>query len=379
MQDRKTIIWYFGTSNFASIRMFAGLKRFAAPRGWRVLSLPRPETDRAMRDSLAFWRPDGVVADPSYDPKCFGRTAVVIAANPPASYRGKAVFIRYDAQAITDLAAEELVSLGCRSFAFVGAFGAKYWSRERERTFTDYLARRGLSCAVCRSDARDRRDPLAFQKRLRRFLADLPKPCGLLAAHDPAGRDVLYAAEALGVRVPDELAVCAIDNNTDICLSTEPTLSSVFVDFEHVGVMAGEAFVRIFETGAAPDATYRPTAFIRRGSTLPLARRDACIERAREFIRREAARGISAADVTTHVGLSPRAAQLRFKKATGHTIMDEILDARLAEAQRLLLQGDVPLEAVARLSGWGTLRNFQLHFTRRTGVAPHEWRVRQRT
>ena len=59
--------------------------------------------------------------------------------------------------------------------------------------------------------------------------------------------------------------------------------------------------------------------------------------------------------------------------------MDEILDARLAEAQRLLLQGDVPLEAVARLSGWGTLRNFQLHFTRRTGVAPHEWRVRQRT
>ena len=39
----------------------------------------------------------------------------------------------------------------------------------------------------------------------------------------------------------------------------------------------------------------------------------------------------------------------------------------------------VPLEAVARLSGWGTLRNFQLHFTRRTGVAPHEWRVRQRT
>ena len=179
--------------------------------------------------------------------------------------------------------------------------------------------------------------------------------------------------------MPDELAVCAIDNNTDICLSAEPTLSSVFIDFEHVGVMAGEAFARIFETGAAPDATYRPTAFIRRGSTLPLARRDACIERAREFIRREAARGISAADVTTHVGLSPRAAQLRFRKATGHTIMDEILAARLDESRRLLLQGDVPLEAVARLSGWGTLRNFQLHFTQRTGVAPHEWRVRQRS
>ena len=374
----KTIIWFFGTSNFASIRMFAGLKRYATPLGWRVLSLPRPPRDKAMKESLDFWKPDGVVADPSYNPECFGKTAVVLAASRPASYRGNAVFVRYDTRATTDLAAEELRSLGYPHYAFVHAFGDKFWSHEREASFSDHLHEHGLDCSICHSHASDTHNPLAFQKRLSRFLAELPKPCAVLAAHDPVGRDVLYAAEALGLKVPTDLAVCAIDNNTDVCLSTTPTLSSVFTDLERVGMLLGEAFQQIFNGKRPTDATYRPSALIRRGSTAPLTLSDPAIARAREFIRREIARGLTAADVTAVTGLSTRVAQLRFKKATGRTIMQDIISARIEEARRLLLQGDVPLEGIARLSGWKTLRNFQSAFTRETGCAPAGWRDRQR-
>lgn len=374
----KTIIWFFGTSNFASIRMFAGLKRYATPLGWRVMSLPRPPTNKAMVESLAFWKPDGVIADPSYDPQCFGETAVVLAASRPEGYRGNAVFIRDNAKSITDMALEHLFSLGYRNFAFVNAFGDKYWSRERAASFTLSLHQRGYTCDVCPSRDRDRLDPLGFHKRLRRFLSNLPKPCAVLAAHDPVGRDVLYAAEALGLRVPEDLAVCGIDNNPDVCLATTPTLSSVFIDFEHVGMLVGEAFDRIFKSGSAPDRTYRPSTLIRRGSTAPLSRTDVAVARAREFIRRTVAQGITAADVIAEIGLSTRVAQLRFKKATGNTIMREILSARIEESQRLLLQGNVPIEAVARLSGWGTLRNFQSVFTREVGLPPNAWRELQR-
>ena len=54
-------------------------------------------------------------------------------------------------------------------------------------------------------------------------------------------------------------------------------------------------------------------------------------------------------------------------------------EAARAALRQPLDHAAVEDEAVARLSGWGTLRNFQLHFTQRTGVAPHEWRVRQRS
>lgn len=377
----KTIIWFTGNSAAAAnSKMIAALQRHAQTRGWQLLVLPNPRNDAAMRAELAFWKPDGVVTDPSYDPSVFGTLPVVIMSSRPAGYRGNAVFIEHDARRTTACAAEELLALGYRNFAYVGAIGDRFWSRERATEFKRILQTRGFTCSDCVSPATDRTDPLRFQKRLRQFLAMLPRPCALLAAHDQVGQYVIYAANTLGIAMPDDLAVCSIDNDESICLNTSPTLSSVLIDFTRAGEMAGEAFAALFAGKPAESLTrsYGPATVIRRGSTAELQRRDATVVHAQEFIRREVARGITAAEVTSLFACTPRMAQMRFKRATGRAIMEEILAARTETAQKLMRSGDLPLDAVAQLSGWRSLRNFQHHFTKATGLSPTQWKERQR-
>lgn len=376
----KTIVWFTGNATTAAtVRMIAALKRYAQGQGWQLLVLPKPRGDAAMRTELAFWKPDGVVTDPSYDPAVFGALPVVIMSSRPASYRGRAVFIEHDARSTTACAAEELLALGYANFGYVGAQGNKVWSRERADEFCRILARHGHTCSLCTSPETDRLDPLRFQKRLRRFLQELRKPCALLAAHDQAGQYVIYAANALGLAVPDEIAVCSIDNDESICLNTSPTLTSVLIDFARAGEMAGAAFAAMFAGRSAKTLvrTYGAATVLRRGSTARLVRRDAAAVQAQEFIRREVARGITAAEVARGFDCTPRMAQLRFRRATGHSIMEEILAARTEAAQQLLRDTSLPLDAVAQLSGWRTLRNFQHHFTRAVGRSPGQWRAAQ--
>ncbi len=374
VRSMKTVIWFFGTGNFASTHMFRGLMRFGASRGWRVLALPRPRGDASMKAMLKFWKPDGIIADIHYSPESFGSTAVVIMAKRPQKYRGSATFIQNPTEETVRLAVNELQDLGYANFAFVNAVGDKDWSRSREICFRKMLTSRRLPCASCESPRSDHSNPLRFQKRLRRFLACLPKPCAVLAAHDSVGRDVIYAVNALGLDIPGEIAVCGIDNDTDICLETTPTLTSVANDFEAAGRMAGEAFEELFNGHAVPDGVHKPSVVIRRGSTSRLLVRDLSVLRAQEMIRREVAKGINASDVAKTFNCTQRMAQLRFKAATGHSIMKEIISARLDEARRIVTDNDLTDDAVAQLSGWGTLRNFQHHILQTTGMSLHEWR-----
>lgn len=376
----KTIVWFTGNAAAAAtVRMIAALRRHAQERGWRLLVLPNPRGDAAMRAEIAFWKPDGVVTDPSYDPADFGSLPVVIMSSRPSAYRGHAVFIEHDARSTTACAARELLALGYGNFGYVGAQGNKIWSRERADEFCRILARHGHTCSLCTSPETDRLDPLRFQKRLRRFIQELRKPCAILAAHDQVGQYVIYTADAMGLSIPDEIAVCSIDNDEGICLNTSPTLTSVLIDFARAGEMAGAAFAAMFAGRSTESLTraYGAATVLRRGSTAGLVRRDASVVRAQEFIRREVARGITAAEVARLFDCTPRMAQLRFKRATGRTIMEEILAARTEAAQQLLRDGGLPLDAVAQLSGWRTLRNFQHHFAKAVGRSPGQWKAAQ--
>ena len=372
----RTLIWFTGsTATAANSRMITALMRYAQARDWQLLVLPNPHNDAAMRAELAFWHPDGVVTDPSYDPSVFGSIPVIIMSSRPPGYCGSAVFIEHDAVRTTAAASEELLSLGYQHFAYVGALGDKVWSRERASVFQSLLQKHGFTCSTCTSPVSDKTDPLRFQKRLRQFLSDLPRPCALLAAHDQVGQYVIYAANALGISIPDDVAVCSIDNDENVCLNTSPTLTSVLTDYERAGTMAGEAFTRIFDGDKVCDSAYGPVSVIRRGSTADLSCRDFTVVHARELIRREATNGLSASAVAALFACTPRMAQLRFKQVTGHTIMDEILETRTEKAKRLMLDKDLTMEAVAQLSGWRSLRNFQHHFTRATGLPPGRWKA----
>jgi AraC-like DNA-binding protein len=76
------------------------------------------------------------------------------------------------------------------------------------------------------------------------------------------------------------------------------------------------------------------------------------------------------------LGLSERTLQRRLGDA-GTTFQKEVARARLAEAERRMLDTDDPLTAVALDAGFASLQHFSQAFRKATGESPSAWRARR--
>ena len=72
--------------------------------------------------------------------------------------------------------------------------------------------------------------------------------------------------------------------------------------------------------------------------------------------------------------MSPRTFARRFRAETGTTPYDWLLARRVAAAQRLLEEGNDPVETVAVRSGFGTAAAMRHHFAKRLGTTPQAYR-----
>ena len=63
-----------------------------------------------------------------------------------------------------------------------------------------------------------------------------------------------------------------------------------------------------------------------------------------------------------------------FVHETGHSVGKEILAQRLREARRLLSDTDLPIAAIARLTGFCNAGYLSNTFRRAVGVSPKAWR-----
>jgi len=72
--------------------------------------------------------------------------------------------------------------------------------------------------------------------------------------------------------------------------------------------------------------------------------------------------------------LSPRTFARRFRAETGTTPYHWLLGQRVVEAQRLLEETDLSVEAIATRVGFGSAAVLRHHFTRRVGTTPQAYR-----
>lgn len=188
---------------------------------------------------------------------------------------------------------------------------------------------------------------------------------------------MLTAAEFAGVKVPDELSVIGVDDAVSICERTEPTLSSVKPDFRRGGELAALLLAARLRDGAAfrgeRSRTFGPLAVIRRASTRRLAVEDAAVTAALGLIRREACSGLSAKTVLGQFPCSRRMAEMRFKKAVGHSVLDEMHAVQLERAKQLLA-GTMPLKAISDFCGFENPNSLRKFFKAQTGMTMTAWR-----
>jgi len=384
MKARRILYLYEG-SFMMYRRRLEGVYRAASAEGWSVDAVNVDDAAASIRKVLDCWQADGLVVEGGLLNRQ-GAEAILARTTPcvicdvdESKMAGPYFGVIHDSSDTVAKACRELTGGKCASYAYVHYRIHRDWSLLRERQFRACLGERQKSLFVF--------DPLkhgkmarlpALMERLVAFLVDLPRPCGLLASTDSIAALVLRAAVIAGIAVPEELAVVGIDNDELLCENTIPTLTSVAPDLVRSGELAVGLLKRQFaDPSAKPEVlTFGSAPLVRRHSSRVLERRDIRAVKAIEFIRVNACRGITAADVVKSMGLSTRMAQIRFRNVAGHSIMREINAVRIAAAKELIAEGRIPLGQIHEHCGYGDARSLRCAFERLEGRPMTSFRKR---
>ena len=299
-------------------------------------------------------------------------------------------FVSADEVAVARRGAAYLESLGrMRSYGYIGRASRT----KRCQEFSAALSAHNREPRLFFSEFIGGRTPEGepADEALGRWLADLPKPAAVMAETDNYAVWVLERAASVGVNVPKDLAVLGVDNDELLCDMAEPPLSSIAVDHERLGELAGEAMGRLLAAsgGRRPKAARRRAAdaaepftlmapvigVVERQSARPVAPAVALAERAHAFILRNAVRGIAAADVAAHLGVSRTLADLRFRQVYGESILATILQLRLEAVKRKLSETALPIGRICASCGFRSDSRAKHLFKERFGVSMRQWRA----
>ena len=363
----------------ASREMIAGVMRHAALHGGFEVQIAGAHPASAPVERFRSWKPDALIADATVhalSPRAFaalsGEAAVFVNTPPHRACRVACASLTTDDRTLAQTAADLFLSKGLTSFAYVGAPEAVSWSDARRRFFCAALKARGFPAEVFSQPAAAwRRQETA----LARWLASLPRPCGVWAAYDQRAKHVLDACRLAGLAVPEQIQVLGVDNEPFICEQTRPPLSSLVPDFEAGGYAAAQ-FVAAALAGRREDARllFPVRGVVERLSTDDVNGRARHVAVAREFIRRNAASGIGVRDVAAAAGISVRLLQKDYAAVTGTTVVETLIATKLARVKELLRKTTSPLPDIARLSGFPSVPYLMTLFRRRCGVTMTAYR-----
>ena len=219
--------------------------------------------------------------------------------------------------------------------------------------------------------------PVIPHVELRKWLDGLVKPAAVFCANDQVAREVLAVCAQAGIKVPRHLSVVGCDNDPLVWENTQPPLSSFQLPFHELGFNAAQTLDRLLRGGKPPQRTIRiaGTHLFERGSTARVPPATALVENAREYIVKHACEGIRVDDVAVHLGVSRRLLDLRFRQVCGKSVLEDILDVRLAEVKRMLNDTDRTIIQIGRDCGFNDPDNLKRLFRKRFGTSMREWRA----
>lgn len=325
------------------------------------------------------WQGDGVIGrirNPIMAEKLIQRGLPVVDVLDNVNSTGFPV-VKCDDWAIGKLAAHHLMEHGIREFAYCGMQGP-LWSTMRSDAFKQTITRAGY---LVHMHQLPRAGGKAWfsertQTRLIQWIADLPKPIGIMAAYDWVAQKVLDACRHLQVMVPEEVAVIGVDNDTTVCETCEPMLSSIVTRHDRVGFHAAELLDQLMQGKPKPSVPLivEHPSIVTRQSTNTQTISDPDIADAVRFIRDHAFGEISVSDVAAHVALSYSKLTRRFRRVLLRSVHDEITRVRLDRVRELLAETRMTLVQIAEATGFRHQEYLGSVFKSKTGMTLKQFR-----
>jgi LacI family transcriptional regulator len=303
-------------------------------------------------------------------------------------------YISANSKLVSYMAAEYLMGKEFQNFAFFGLTQAK-WSRDRFEHFAEYLGRKTHNVEVYREkEIPILNDFTPFtrlwinqtvgtgQEELIHWLRELPKPVAILASCDIFACHLINVAKEANINMPDEVAILGVNNDNAVCNICDPPLSSIALNFKKAGYNAATLLDSIIsgkETMHGQCVEITPTHVETRGSTDVYAIGDPDIIQAMKYIRQHSNKPLQVNEIANSVCMSKRSLQMRFHKAIGRSIHDEIVLAHFEIAKILLIETSLPIDEIAIRSGFHYTSNMRRAFKKITGMLPQKYRQQHRS
>lgn len=275
------------------------------------------------------------------------------------------------------LAAAYLLSLGLPNYGYLGIIG-RIESSQRQQGFKDTLTAAGLPCAVLLWPAANTasNELPKSEDALDRWLANLPKPVGVLACNDHVALQLLAACDRLHLAVPDSVAILGVGNDELICKLANPAVSSIALSTHRIGYEAARMLDRLMRNRVSDEVPLLipPAGVVPRASTSRPAIVDQDVAAAVRYIAMHIRDNLQVADVLREVLVSRRSLDQRFLKALGRTPAQEIARAQVEIAKQALTETTSSMELVATMAGFKNAKQLGSSFRKLTGNTPTAYR-----
>ena len=369
------------TSSSYGRQLLAGIVRFMRLRDEWSVFLDERDLSKEPPEWLGSWNGDGIISRAT-TPELV--TAVANTGVPlieVTDRRGSPAHpsVRSDDVLIGRMGAEHLIERGFERFGFCG-FENEAWSERRESGFVDAIRQKAsVQCARYNSVWHGPAKPTwdEEQAALADWLQSFEPPFAVMASNDVRGRMLVDTCAAIGLKVPEQVAVVGVDNDELLCRVCSPPLTSVIPNAEMVGYRAAEMLSRLM-SGEMLDVEVEmvpPLGLATRQSSDVVAIDDKRIAAALHYIRQHACGGVSVTEVVAASNVSRSTLERQLRKYLGRSPQEEIRHVQVKRVQELLLTTDLPAERIAAHCGFEHSEYMHVVFKRVTGQTPGQFRA----
>ena len=381
------------TSLEVSRNMLRGIIRYIREHGnWTLDLTPGGIADQHLPDN---WNGNGITArSPSLTAaaRLAAHPAPKVILDPQAAFTdpshplASCARLACDHDAIGREAADHFLSRGFKQFAYLGpvlssTLQMQYdstglqepnWSIARREAFTAHLAAHGFACHVYPLP-RTRRLSANWNLEMPRvihWLQRLPKPVAVFTPHDARGRQIADACQEAGIPIPYRLALLGVNDDTTLCETSLPPLSSIPLDAEKAGYRAADLLDGLMRGRMPPrrQILYPPLPVAARASSANTQTDDPLVIGLLEEIRATRGFNLRVSELASRRHVTARTLENRCRKALDRSVGDIVRETCLANVHALFVDTDKPFAEIARACGQLSAAHLAAAFRRRYGV-----------
>lgn len=274
-----------------------------------------------------------------------------------------------DSNEIGEMAASFFEKIGILNVTTSG-FHRIYWSDRRVKAFKNHSNGHffnGIQFSLLHVE----------YKKIANWLAKLPKPIGIFACNDVNASIIIEVCHSLRLRIPEDVAILGVDDDTFICNITSPSISSIRLDYEKAGFLLGKELVEHIKNkdNSIFNVIHKPIKIVERETTPASQIKDPFVRDIVRYMNANYLKQISIKDVIADIPLSIRSIEMRFKAEFPKMTMREyLIMLKIEHLKNILATSDATLLEAAISSGFSAEENIYRIFKKYAGCTPLEFK-----